>query len=102
LSLDTKTIAMVNRGVHFDVPVHNPLLPPQHQHTMSAQPVVINAPAPPERMSSSSTEGSSASESDYAADAMGMWMRAVSTMSTIAKARPTTRVNINLRRPCSP
>jgi mitogen-activated protein kinase kinase kinase len=71
VSLDTKTIAMVNRGVHFDVPVHNPLLPPQHQHTMSAQPVVINAPAPPERMSSSSTEGSSASESDYAADADG-------------------------------
>lgn len=65
---------MAGRGVHFDVPVavpvHNPLLPPQDQHqrkhTMSS-PVVINAPAPPERMSSSSTEGSS--DSDYAADA---------------------------------
>ena len=34
-----------------------------------SEPVVINAPAPPERMSSSSTEGSS--DSDYAADADG-------------------------------
>ncbi|KAF3000280.1 Suppressor of Sensor Kinase (SLN1) [Curvularia kusanoi] len=58
---------MAGRSVHFDV--HNPLLPPQHQHTMSEQPVVVNAPAPPERMSSSSTEGSS--DSDYAADADG-------------------------------
>ncbi|KAJ4987934.1 ste ste11 ssk protein kinase [Stagonosporopsis vannaccii] len=44
----------------------NPLLPAAH--TMSEQPVVVNAPAPPERMSSSSTEGSYDS-SDYAHDA---------------------------------
>jgi mitogen-activated protein kinase kinase kinase len=43
----------------------NPLLPVQH--TMSEVPVVVNAPAPPERMSSSSTEGSS--DSDYVHDA---------------------------------
>lgn len=49
--------------MHFNV--NNPLLPAQH--TMSEQPVVINVPAPPERMSSSSTEGSS--DSDYAPDA---------------------------------
>ncbi|KAH6614860.1 hypothetical protein C7974DRAFT_402796 [Boeremia exigua] len=45
----------------------NPLLPAQH--TMSAQPVVVNAPAAPERMSSSSTSGSS--DSEYALDTGG-------------------------------
>ncbi|KAJ4380442.1 Suppressor of Sensor Kinase (SLN1) [Didymella sp. IMI 355093] len=61
---------MASRGVRFsDARNHNPLLPAQHphQHTMSEVPVVVNAPAPPERMSSSSTEDSS--DSDYAQDA---------------------------------
>ncbi|KAL1647486.1 Suppressor of Sensor Kinase (SLN1) [Didymella pomorum] len=57
---------MASRGVSFNVARnHNPLLP--DQHTMSEVPVVVNAPAPPERMSSSSTEGSS--DSDYVHDA---------------------------------
>ena len=55
---------MAGRGVHFNVAHNNPLLPAQH--TMSSQPVVVNAPAPPERMSSSSTEDSS--DSEYAHD----------------------------------
>ena len=55
---------MAGRGVHSNVARNNPLLP--SQHTMSEQPIVVNAPAPPERMSSSSTEGSS--DSDYAPD----------------------------------
>ncbi|KAF3040978.1 Suppressor of Sensor Kinase (SLN1) [Didymella heteroderae] len=54
---------MASRGVRFNVARNNnnnPLLPAQH--TMSEVPVVVNAPAPPERMSSSSTEGSTDSD----------------------------------------
>src|SRR5690242_2128878 len=55
---------MPGHGVHFSTAA-NPLLP--SGHTMSEQPVVVNAPAPPDRMSSSSTEGSDDS-SDFAPD----------------------------------
>ncbi|KAJ4350690.1 Suppressor of Sensor Kinase (SLN1) [Ascochyta clinopodiicola] len=54
--------------VHFNVARNNPLLPAAHKMS-SPKPVVVNGPAPPERTSSSSTDGSS--DSDYVHDAAG-------------------------------